>query len=43
LEYVQEFLTEESEVKVEGEFILFEGGQDVGAFFPPSFPTLDRS
>lgn len=42
LEYVQEFLTEESEVKVEGEFILYEGGQDVGAFFlsflPPSPP-----
>ncbi|GAA5866150.1 hypothetical protein JCM8547_000614 [Rhodosporidiobolus lusitaniae] len=29
LEYVQEFLTEESEVRVEGEFILFEGGGDV--------------
>ncbi|GAA5874230.1 hypothetical protein JCM1840_000609 [Sporobolomyces johnsonii] len=29
LEYVQEFLTPESEVKVGGEFILFESGEDV--------------
>ncbi|BGP19608.1 hypothetical protein JCM10213v2_007703 [Rhodosporidiobolus nylandii] len=29
LEYVQEFLTADSEVRVEGEFILFEGGKDV--------------
>ncbi|GAA6036380.1 hypothetical protein JCM8097_001693 [Rhodosporidiobolus ruineniae] len=29
LEYIQEYLTPESEVKVEGEFILFEGGPDV--------------
>ncbi|EMS19728.1 hypothetical protein NBRC10512_006484 [Rhodotorula toruloides] len=28
LEYVQEFLTPESEVQVGGEFILYEGGQD---------------
>lgn len=32
LEYVQEFLTPESEVQVGGEFILYEGGQDAGAF-----------
>ncbi|BGP27202.1 hypothetical protein JCM10295v2_006166 [Rhodotorula toruloides] len=28
LEYVQEFLTPESEVEIGGEFILYEGGQD---------------
>ncbi|CEQ40994.1 SPOSA6832_02670 [Sporobolomyces salmonicolor] len=32
LEYVQEFLTPESEVKVGGEFILFESGEDVAGW-----------